>query len=183
MEEKIFKEGMSLEQLAKTINKIVKKELPIKDLNDKTSSIEKWTSIPNILVYKDEEKLKFIEFIEYLDGSFMPIKDKALIITSLCGLMEYAKIDITKYDVGSLHLIAEYYVNKSFDDMKNTINIIGSQEILFAIRKKSLDIEDRKKILSIVEKSLNDDKIDSTDLKAVQDYIAKKVKEIEETNY
>ena len=183
MEDRIFKEGTSLEKLAKTVNKIVKKELPLNDLNDKTSSMEKWTSIPYMAVLKGKEKDKFVEFVEYIDASYLKNSEKALLITSLCGIMEYGKIKIEDYDAGSIHLISDYYIEKSFDDIKKTINIIGSQEILYAIRKKSLDIEDRKKILSVVEKSLKDDKIDNTDLDLVNKYITKKVKEIEETNY
>ena len=145
MDEKLLKEGIGIEEIAEKINKIAKKELPIEDLKDNTNSMEKWTSIPCLLVLSDEDKDRFMSYVEYLDSSDLSIKEKALIITSLAGLMEHKKLKLSDYDNGSLYLISIFYKDKSFEEIDKTINVLGRQEILYAIRKKSLDMEERKK--------------------------------------
>ena len=170
----------SVEDLVKKINEVVGKEFEILDEKD---DIEKWNSVPKLLLFDEVAQKRFISFVDFMDGLTLPIETKAMIIVSLVGLMEFANIKLYDYDDGSLYKMADYYQNSSIDDIKKTIAIIGNKELLLAVRKKTLDLDVRKNVLLDIEKKFIDDKIDATKKKNVSSFVNKIIKELEEKDY
>lgn len=167
----------SVEELVNRINEIVGNKFEILDEKD---DIEKWNSVPKLLLLDEVAQKRLISFVEFMDCLTIPIETKSIIIISLAGLMEFANIKLYDYDDGNLYTIADYYQNSSIDDIKKTISIIGNQELLLAVRKKTLDLDVRKELLFNIEKKFFDDKIDANNLKQVSAFIQSMIKELEE---
>ena len=170
----------SVEELVKRINEIVGEKFEILDEKD---DIEKWNSVPKLLLLDDVAQKRLLSFIEFLDSIPGPIETKAIIIVSLAGLMEFANIKLYNYDDGSLYTMADYYQNSSIEDIRKTISIIGNNDLLQAVRRKTLELNIRNKILLGIEKRCFNDKIDTTNLNLVSEFISKIIKELEEKDY
>lgn len=182
MEEKIFNNlrENTVEELVKKINEIVEKKFAILD---EENDIEKWNTVPKLLLLDENQKNKLLSFVEFMDSSLAPLEEKAMYVISLCGLLEYGQINLEDYDDGNLFTMADYYQNSSIEDIVNTIGIVGNKEILLAVRKKALDLEIRKKLLlDIVSRAIND-KIDIANKNEVTKFAAEIVKELDETEY
>lgn len=177
MGERLFEKGNTVEDVITKIDSIVKKEFTILDTDD--NDLEKWTSLPKLLLLDDVAKRRLVLFIDYMDSSEIDIIDKSLIVVSLSGLVSFKNIKLYDYDDGNLFLLSDYYQNSSFDAMKKSFDVFKNQELLFAVRKKTLDRDERKKILSGIEKKLIDDKIDTADLNATNEFIKKTINELD----
>lgn len=170
----------SVEELVKRINDIVGEKFEILDEKD---DIEKWNAIPKLLLLDEVAQKRLLSFVNFVDTVSISLEDKAMIIVSLVGLMEFANIKLYDYDDGNLFTMADYYQNSSIEDIKRTIFIIGNHDLLLAVRRKTLELDIRKKILlSIVKRCIND-KIDTDNLNLVSEFVLKIIKEIEEKDY
>lgn len=136
--------AVSVEMLVNRINELIGEKFTILDEQD---DIQKWNGIPKLLMLDEVAGKRLLSFIEYMDSLLIPIEDKAIIVVSLSGLMEFANIKLYDYDDGSLYTMADYYQNSSIAEIKNTISIVGNKELLNAVRCKTLDLDLRKKIL------------------------------------
>lgn len=170
----------SVEELVKRINEVIGKKFEILDEKD---DIEKWNAIPKLLLLDEVAKKRLISFVEFMDGLTLSIETKSIIIVSLVGLMEFVNIKLYDYDDGSLYTMADYYQNSSIDNIKKTISFIGNKEMLLAVRKKTLDLDVRKKVLLDIEKKFFDDKIDATKKKNIDTFISNIIKELDEKDY
>lgn len=181
MEEKLLENSnTSVDELVKRINDIVGKKFEILDEKD---DIEKWNVVPKLLLLDDVAQKRLLSFIDFMDSISTPIETKAIMIVSLAGLLEFANIKLYDYDDGSLYTMADYYQNSSIEDIKNTISLIGNKDVLFAVRKKTLDLDVRNKILLGIEKRCFNDKIDTANSKATSKFIQEMLKELEEKDY
>lgn len=182
MEEKLFDNlrNNTVEELVKKINEVVGKKFAILD---EVNDIEKWNAVPKLLLLNENQQNKLLSFVEFTDSLLAPLEEKAMYVISLCGLLEYGKIDLEDYNDGNLFTMADYYQNSSIEDIVNTIGIIGNKEILLAVRKKALDLEIRKKLLSAIASRAVNDKIDITNKKEVANFAAEVIKELDETEY
>lgn len=175
MGEKLLNEELDFDYLLKKINQVVEDSF---DILNKKDAVLKWNSIPKLLMLDKTTKKRFLSFVEYIDSSSLTIREKALIIISLSGLVSNNYIKLYDLDNGCLHLLSSFYIDKSFDEINKSIDVIKNNKLLLEVRKKTLDISERQKILSDIEKSLIDDKIDTTDLDQVNKFIEKKIKEL-----
>ena len=176
---KILEKDMNIEEAIKKVNSVVKENFSILDSDD--NDVEKWTSVPKLLLLDESDQKKVLSLIEYMDSSELPLEQKIMVIVSLSGLIDLGPIKISDYnDDANLYLLADYYQDTTLDNIIKTINIIKNENILFAVRKKTLDPEERKKILSDVEKSIINDKIDTANLNASTEFIKRKITEIQE---
>ena len=181
MGKRLLEDGMTVETVINKINEVVKEKFSILDEDD--DDLKKWTAIPRLLLLDEVAQKRLISFIEYIDSSELPIEEKTMIIVSIAGLMEYGNIKLYDYDDGNLYLLADFYQDRSFDLMTKSINVMKEKDLLLEVRKRTLDLEERKKILSSIEKSLFDDKIDTTDLHAVSGFVAKKLDDLKNNKY
>ena len=170
----------SVEELIKKINEIVGKKFEILDEKD---DIEKWNGITKLLELDEVAQRRLLAFVDFMDSLLIPIEDKAMIIVSLSGLMEFANIKLYDYDDGNLYTMADYYQNSSIEDIRKTISLIGNSKLLLAVRKKFLDLGVRKKILSNIEKKYFSVKIDNTNSEMVSNFINEEIKELENKDY
>lgn len=182
MEEKLFNDlkKNTVENLVKKINEVVEKKFSILD---EENDIEKWNAVPKLLLLDENKKKQLLSFVEFMDSLLVPLEEKAMYVISLCGLLEFGKITLENYDNGSLFTMADYYQNSSISEIKNTIEIVGNNEILLAVRKKTIDLEERKKLLlDIVNRALND-KINIANKKDRANFALEVVKELNEKDY
>ena len=151
--EKLFEniKEANVEMLVNRINELIGAKFAILDEQD---DIQKWNGMPKLLMLDEIAQKRFMSFVEYMDSLLIPIEDKAIMVVSLSGLMEFANIKLYDYDDGSLYTMADFYQNSSIEEIKNTISIVGNKELLNAVRGKTLDLDLRKKMLTdIVNKA------------------------------
>ncbi len=170
----------NMEQLVAQINKIIDEKFSILDEKD---DIEKWNGIPKLLLLEEPVQKKFLEFVDFMDSLLVPIEDKVIYVVSLSGLMEFGGVNLEKYDVGSLFMMADYYQNSTITEIKNTIIIAGNLELLTAIRLKTLDLEARKKILRKIVEGFFQPKRNKVDNKVISKYITDSIQMIQMTDY
>lgn len=174
--EKLLDKSEDISNVVNKINTLVDNDF---DMLGKTDDdIIKWSTIPKLMLLSEDKLIRLEEFVKYLDRTRLPMKEKALIIISLSGLIEYFNLDITKYDDGNLYLISNHYQNTKVEDMKKTISVINNNSLLLAVRNKTLDLEDRKVILRKVEYQIYEQNVDTNDLKQLNDFINKEIERI-----
>ena len=145
--EKILETGkeVSIEMLVSRINELIGEKFSILDEQD---DIQKWNGVPKLMMLDEVAQKRFLSFVEYMDSLLIPIEDKAIIIVSLSGLMEFANVKLYEYDDGSLYTMADFYQNSSIEEIRNTIAVVGNKDILRVVRGKTLDLDMRKKMLN-----------------------------------
>ncbi len=168
----------SVENLAEKINEIINQKFNILVNKD---DIEKWNTVPKLLLLDDVAQKRFLSFIEFMDSLNTPVEDKAMLIISLSGVLEFGNVKLYDYDDGNLYTIADFYKDRSIEDIKKTISLIGNKDILLTVRKKTLDLEIRKKLLINIEKSFISAKISSAN--QIASFTKKLIKGLEEKEY
>ena len=168
----------SVENLAEKINEIVNNKF---DILEKKDDIEKWNTIPNLLLLDDVAQKRLLSFIEFMDSLNTPVEDKAMLIISLSGVLEFGNIKLYDYDDGNLYTIADFYKDRTIEDIKKTISLIGNKDVLLTVRRKTLDLEIRKKLLINIEKSFLSAKISSAN--QITNFSKKVIKELETKEY
>mgnify|MGYP004575545665 CR=1 FL=1 len=182
MEERLLDEfkKVSVEELVNRINEIVRDKFSILD---EENDIEKWNRVPKLLLLSSDKKKQVLSFVEFMDSLLIPVTEKAMYVISLCGLLEYGNLNMEEYDDGSLFTLASFYENSTIDEIKNTIAIVGNKDLLLAVRKKTLDIDTRNKILSEVITDMNTKKITVNNKKDFSKFMEDTINKINEKDY
>lgn len=181
MEERLLEaNNADIKKLVKRINEIIDKKF---DILSKDDDIEKWNSVPKLLLLNDVGQKRLLSFLEYMDSLFTPTTEKTKIIISLSGLMEFANIKLYDYDDGSLYTMADYYKDTKIKNIQETILIAGNKDLLLAVRKKTLDLDIRRRILSeVVDKAVKE-KIVSKKIDKLDEFINNAINELNEKDY
>lgn len=182
MEERLLDEfkKVSVEELVNRINEIVRDKFSILD---EENDIEKWNRVPKLLLLSSDKKKQVLSFVEFMDSLLIPVTEKAMYVISLCGLLEYGNLNMEEYDDGSLFTLASFYENSTIDEIKNTIAIVGNKDLLLAVRKKTLDIDTRNKILAEVITDMNMKKITVNNKKDFSKFMEDTINKINEKDY
>ena len=182
MEERLLDEfkKVSVEELVNRINEIVRDKFSILD---EENDIEKWNRVPKLLLLSSDKKKQVLSFVEFMDSLLIPVTEKAMYVISLCGLLEYGNLNMEEYDDGSLFTLASFYENSTIDEIKNTIAIVGNKDLLLAVRKKTLDIDTRNKILAEVITDMNTKKITVNNKKDFSKFMEDTINNINEKDY
>ena len=177
MEERLLDEfkKVSVEELVNRINEIVRDKFSILD---EENDIEKWNRVPKLLLLSSDKKKQVLSFVEFMDSLLIPVTEKAMYVISLCG-----NLNMEEYDDGSLFTLASFYENSTIDEIKNTIAIVGNKDLLLAVRKKTLDIDTRNKILSEVITDMNTKKITVNNNKDFSKFMEDTINKINEKDY
>ena len=150
---------------------------------DEENDIEKWNRVPKLLLLSSDKKKQVLSFVEFMDSLLIPVTEKAMYVISLCGLLEYGNLNMEEYDDGSLFTLASFYENSTIDEIKNTIAIVGNKDLLLAVRKKTLDIDTRNKILAEVITDMNTKKITANNKKDFSKFMEDTINKINEKDY
>lgn len=182
MDDRLFEIGKTynMEQLVTRINEIIGEKFTILDERD---DIEKWNGIPKLLMLEETTQNKVLEFVEFIDSLLVPIEEKTIYIVSLSGLIEFGKISLDQYDLGSLFTMADYYQNSSIQEIKNTLILVGNPELLKAIRCKTLELDTRKEILRRVVNRFFETKRTKIDHKTITKYLLDTIQQIQTLDY
>ena len=180
--ERLLKKNETIEDVVNRINTLVDQNFEILDRDD--DDITKWGTIPKLLLLDDEKIDRLLRFIRYMDTASAKetIYERALIIISLSGLIEYADFDFSSYDDGNLYLLANHYQNSTIGAMKNTINIIKNSDLLLAVRTKILDMEDRKILLKNIEDDIYSLGVNTNSKEEINNFIQKEIEKIIHTD-
>ena len=146
----------TIEELIKSINLVIEKELSIIALSD---NIVKWNAMPKLLLLEEENKKKVLSFIEFINTISISIEEKIGYVISLCGLLEFGKISLRNYDIGNLFTMVDYYRNRSITEIRATILMVGNPKLLSVVRIKTLDLEERRNLLFSVIKYMKEHEI------------------------
>ncbi len=182
MEERLFEAGkkFNIEQLVSRINEIIDEKFTILDEKD---DIEKWNGIPKLLLLDEKTQNRVLEFVDFMDSLLVPIEEKTIYIVSLSGLIEFGKISLDQYDLGSLFTMADYYQNSSISEIKNTLILVGNPALLNAIRCKTLELDTRKEILKKVVNRFFETKRTKIDNKTITKYLNDAIQQIQTLDY
>jgi hypothetical protein len=182
VEERLLDEfkKVSVEELVNRINEIVRDKFSILD---EENDIEKWNRVPKLLLLSSDKKKQVLSFVEFMDSLLIPVTEKAMYVISLCGLLEYGNLNMEEYDDGSLFTLASFYENSTIDEIKNTIAIANNKDLLLAVRKKTLDIDTRNKILAEVITDMNTKKITVNNKKDFSKFMEDTINKINEKDY
>ena len=158
MEEKIldFTKEITLKQVINDINKMVSKKFEIVENND---DMEKWTSLPILLLESEEQQKKILSFIEFVDSLFISKNEKISYIITLSSLIKYVKLDISTVEDGELFILADYFNEKNIDAMENELPVVDYPLIMHAVRTKTLENDTRVKLLEYAYKIYQEKKI------------------------
>ena len=179
MENKILDSSkeITLKQVIDNINKIVNKKFEIVENND---DIEKWTSIPILLLEDNEKQERILKFIEFVDSLLITKDEKISYIITLSSLIKFDKLDISKVENGHLFILADYFNEKNIDAMKEELVVINQPLIINAVRNKTLENDTRVKLLEYVYKTYHEKKITKTGL---EKFAKEMVEMIEKSDY
>jgi hypothetical protein len=180
MGDKILESTKTIEELVKKINEIVDSDF---SMLEHENDIEKWNTIPKLLLMEDDKKNKMLSFVEFLDTLLVSLEAKAMYIISLSGLLEFGNINLLDYDDGSLFTLADYYQNSSVEEIKKTLSIVGNKDLLLAVRNKTLDLDVRKKIISNIISNIETNKTSIIKTQGMKNYITELIKQIPEKDY
>ncbi len=146
MSEKLFEntKEINIENLITRINEVVGEKFAILDEKD---DIEKWNTVPKLLLLEEENAKRILSFVEFMDSLLVTKEEKAMYVVSLCGLIEFGHLNLKDYEEGSLFTLADYYQNSSIQEIEKTISIVGDNSLLMTVRDKTLDLEGRKELL------------------------------------
>lgn len=182
MEEKLLglDGDMSIKKIIDKINYIISMNFSILSKQD---DIEKWNGLPKLLTLNNDIQQALVRYVIYIDNLLISVEDKAMYIISLSSLIEFGNIDINIYDDGSLFTMADYYKDSSISDIKNTIPLLKNPTLLLAVREKTLDLKDRKKILLNITNKFINDKIDSNNINQYNEFINNIIKMLETEDY
>lgn len=179
MEEKILNltKEITLKQVIDDINKMVGKKFEIVENND---DMEKWTSLPILLLESEEQQEKILNFIEFVDSLSISKDEKISYIITLSSLMKYKKLDISKVEDGELFILADYFNEKNIEAMNDELQVVNHPLIMHAVRMKTLENDTRVKLLEYAYKTYQEKKINKEKLEG----FAKEFKEmVDQSDY
>ncbi len=172
-------ETINLKTAIDEINKEISIDHKVIEAND---GILKWRYLPSILTLDVSFQDKFLEFIRFVDGLMISKTEKYIYIITLAGLIGVKRFNILSLEDGYIFTIVDYFKNKNMDTIKEEFDIINNQELINAVRNKSLQIEVRNKILDFVYRKLKENGI-SNDSKQVNSFIKEMIDTINQIEY
>lgn len=133
------------------------------NFNDFTniSDIEKWNTIPKLLLLSEKDQIKFLDFCSFIDYLDIDYIDKVKLINTTSSILDYSKMKLSTYENEDLYLLSYYYLDKSVDEITDTIELLSNKKILYAVRNEFLDLEKRKKLLFDIQKRYFSGKIEA----------------------
>ncbi len=123
--------------------------------------LEKWNTIPKLLLLSEKDQIKFLDFCSFIDYLDFEYIDKVKLINTTSSILDYSKMKLSTYENEDLYLLSYYYLDKSVDEINDTIELLSNKKILYAVRNEFLDQEKRKKLLFDIQKRYFSGKIEA----------------------
>lgn len=152
MESKMLKE-YTLEGIEKVINSYIDEEILQKG---KVDLLEKWNYFSLVALEKDVVVDKFLEGCRFIDELNLEKYDKIKQILTLSYLIVKEKLSIAKMDINNVYLLVSYLQDVDKKKIKNSLKYLNNNDLLFAIRFKSLDLDVRCAVLKYLDELRKD---------------------------
>ena len=142
---KIFnEEKITLKNIEKEINKLIKEEF---NNNLNNTMLEKWNLLPVIFLEEENKVDKIIEVVKYIDTLEEDNKKKVSLILTAIYLIEELKLNILTKNVNNIYLLVCALDEYEIKEIKEKYTLVNNDELLLELRKKTLDNNDRVKII------------------------------------
>lgn len=174
--EKIFR-GKTLNEIINLINGEVENDFSLVEEND---GIKKWNTLPILLIETKDKSTQIDEFITYIDEMLISEKEKISYLITLSSLVEHGKIKLDTLEKGHILVLVDFFHRKTVKEITKYIKFINNDDLIWAVRNKTLDIEIRTEILDYVLEHFIKEKIDRAHRK---EFLAKMIDMIESLDY
>lgn len=129
--------------------------------------LEKWTSLPILLLEEENVQDHIIKFIEYVDGLLIPLDKKIEYVITLSSLMKFGKLDICNIEDGSIFMLTDYFKDKKNSTIEEELPVLNNSIIINLVRTKSIENDFRTELLSYIYKTYIDKKTEKNDKETV----------------
>ncbi len=136
---------LTVEKVADKINALAEQNI---HLVEKSETMQKWLTLPMVEMANDDNRLRFIEVVRYIDELLIPMETKVEYIFTLSTLLIDYKINIASVDANDLFLLVSYLSELSLSEYKDALTLLNKEELLLAIRNNALDVERRLLLLT-----------------------------------
>lgn len=168
---------LTVDQITTYINDAIKTDTSIIDENE---DMNKWITLPSVLLDSNNNQDKFIETVVYIDELMIDKKKKIALINTLASLLINTKVKISDIDVNNLYLLVSYFDDVVQSEYIEQYKLLGDTELLEVIRYTTLDLEKRIKLVQFIIDQARNSNINFDDkekLKAFREQIIKVLKE------
>lgn len=149
MDTRIWDEKVNVEDVSQTVNEYIERE--ILNLGNK-EILKKWNYF-SLLDLEDKRTIdKFLDVVEYIDELSLTSNVKIEYILTLVYLVLKLKLKIADMDSNNIFLLVSYLNELKLSKIKDSLNYLNSEKLLFQIRFKSLDLDYRYKLIKYVDK-------------------------------
>lgn len=149
MDTRIWNEKVNVEDVSQTVNEYIERE--ILNLGNK-EILKKWNYF-SLLDLEDKRTIdKFLDVVEYIDELSLTSNVKIEYILTLVYLVLKLKLKIADMDENNIFLLVSYLNELKLSKIKDSLNYLNSEKLLFQIRFKSLDLDYRYKLIKYVDK-------------------------------
>lgn len=115
--------------------------------------LEKWTSLPILLLEEEKVQNRIIRFIEYIDSLLIPLDEKIEYIITLSSLMKFGKLDICNIEDGGIFMFVDYFKDKKNSTIEEELSVLNNSIIINLVRTKSIENDFRINLLSYIYKT------------------------------
>lgn len=170
---------LTLEIITKKINEIVRENTSVIQENE---DILKWTSLPQVILNNEDNQNQFIEVVKYIDELMMSIEKKIQLINTVAAMLDFGNISISKLEINSLFLLADYFKNITTKNYQEEFQLLGNDELLESIRRNVLDLEKRNSLIAYIVEQARKANINFSDSNAVNLFLKKVISVLKDKN-
>lgn len=170
---------LTLEIITKKINEIVRENTSVIQENE---DILKWTSLPQVILNDEDNQNQFIEVVKYIDELMMSIEKKIQLINTVAAMLDFGNISISKLEINSLFLLADYFKNITTKNYQEEFQLLGNDELLESIRRNVLDLEKRNSLIAYIVEQARKANINFSDSNAVNLFLKKVISVLKDKN-
>ncbi|MEG2283279.1 MAG: hypothetical protein RSB99_01460 [Bacilli bacterium] len=168
---------LTLDDITTKINEIMATDLSIMDDND---NMMRWTMLPSVLLDSDNNKEQFIEVTKYIDELLVPVLEKVELINTVAAMLVVGKVELNLEDVNNLFMLAYFFKDREISEYKREYTILSDDELLYEVRKSSLDIDKRTLLLDYIITESIKDNLDITQESAIAKFNKKMLNLLQE---
>lgn len=174
--EKIFR-GKTLNEIINLVNAAVEHNFSLVEEND---GIKKWNTLPILLIETEDKSTQIDEFITYVDEMLISEQEKISYLITLSSLVEHGKLKLDHLEKGHILTLVDFFRTKTVKEITKYIRFINNNDLIWAVRNKTVDIDVRTEILDYVLEHFIEEKIDRAHRK---EFLTKMIDMIESLDY
>lgn len=168
---------LTVDQITTYVNEAIKTDTSIIDENE---DMNKWITLPSVLLDSNNNQDKFIETVVYIDELMIAKEKKITLINTLASLLINTQVKISDIDVDSLYLLVSYFNDVPQREYIEQYKLLGDMELLKVIRYTTLDLEKRIKLVQYIVDQARNDNINFDDTQKMSEFKDQVIKVLKE---